>query len=61
MDECETTESNLCDHICENTMGSYTCSCREGYEETSPTACTGFLLYSFYNVHQFRQIQLGVN
>ena len=41
INECATTEGNLCDQICTNVMGSYTCSCREGYSATSPTACEG--------------------
>ncbi|XP_066303433.1 mucin-like protein [Branchiostoma lanceolatum] len=32
-DECETGNSH-CDQLCNNTAGSYTCHCREGYELT---------------------------
>ena len=42
INECEATESNLCGQICTNMMGSYTCSCRDGYVATSPTACEDF-------------------
>ena len=43
INECEATENNLCDQICTNTMGSYTCSCRHGYVATSATACEGII------------------
>ena len=34
MDECSSKGDNACsiDAICENTIGSYTCSCNEGYK-----------------------------
>ena len=30
IDECD-ADNGDCDHLCENTDGSYTCSCRDGY------------------------------
>lgn len=46
-DECQSTETHLCDHVCNNNVGSYTCSCREGYElGADGTTCTGTLLLS---------------
>ena len=30
IDEC--TEDEPCDHICTDTVGSFTCSCRDGFE-----------------------------
>ena len=30
VNECE-TESNVCDQLCENTIGSFQCGCNEGY------------------------------
>ena len=30
IDECS-AGTDMCDHICQNTPGSYTCSCRSGY------------------------------
>ena len=34
VDECVGGSHN-CSHICENTQGSYTCSCHSGYQITS--------------------------
>ncbi|CAN8032732.1 unnamed protein product, partial [Ixodes persulcatus] len=31
IDECSSRITNLCAHICNNTHGSFRCSCREGY------------------------------
>ena len=41
IDECDSPENNVCDHICTNTPGSYICSCRDGYQQTSFTECAG--------------------
>ena len=30
IDECA-TDSSVCDQLCENTIGSFLCSCRDGY------------------------------
>ncbi|CAB4015195.1 mucin, partial [Paramuricea clavata] len=40
INECQSTQDNLCDQTCTNTVGSYTCSCLEGYSFTSPSTCT---------------------
>ena len=34
VNECSQTD-NLCDHGCHNTDGSFSCSCRDGYELSS--------------------------
>ncbi|CAN8006556.1 unnamed protein product, partial [Ixodes hexagonus] len=31
-DECSTRATNLCSHLCENTVGSFRCSCPEGHK-----------------------------
>lgn len=31
MDECASSNNAGCDHICENTVGSYKCECRPGF------------------------------
>ena len=37
MDECSI--SNDCEHFCANTVGSYICSCRDGYYHSNFTSC----------------------
>ena len=43
IDECEW--NNTCDHLCNNTYGSFICSCEEGYQIYAGTHCAG-LKYS---------------
>lgn len=33
IDECANSTTKLCEHICINTLGSYNCSCPEGYTD----------------------------
>ena len=41
IDECE-QGSDGCDHNCTNTVGSYYCTCMDGYElESDNQTCTG--------------------
>ena len=41
IDECA-ENSSLCEHICNNTEGNYTCDCDEGYElNSNGYSCTG--------------------
>ena len=40
INECETGGNN-CTHFCNNTEGSYTCSCREGYDVAEYGTCVG--------------------
>ncbi|MGJ8945981.1 calcium-binding EGF-like domain-containing protein, partial [Salmonella enterica subsp. enterica serovar Kentucky] len=47
MNEC-TLNTDGCAHICTNTIGSYTCSCRTGYSlATDRHLCEGILLCDF--------------
>lgn len=44
VDECSNGQSE-CDAAtttCSNTVGSYRCPCRNGYEQEASTSCTGF-------------------
>jgi len=43
IDECETMNAAQCDQLrtCQNTPGSYRCSCRSGFEGDSDGNCTG--------------------
>ena len=35
VDECNDTALNYCDHYCMNSIGSYNCSCDDGYRLSS--------------------------
>ena len=42
INECDTT--NICGDeykVCNNTVGSYTCTCKSGYTEAQDGTCTG--------------------
>lgn len=39
IDECEESGGAVCDQICKNTIGSYECSCVNGYERINETYC----------------------
>jgi len=41
VDECERNQT--CDHICNNTYGSFVCSCHTGYQLYGGTHCAGLL------------------
>ena len=41
-DECASLDLNQCDQVCDNTEGSYSCSCDDGYTLNSDGhACDG--------------------
>ena len=45
INECE-RGTDLCEHTCTNTAGSYYCSCNTGYHlETNDYNCSGTILY----------------
>nr|XP_022325864.1 uncharacterized protein LOC111125916 isoform X1 [Crassostrea virginica] len=39
IDECNSSNGSVCDHICTDTVGGYVCSCREGYTLTGNNRC----------------------
>ena len=39
IDECATSETNTCDQICNNLVGTFNCSCHSGYELHNDTEC----------------------
>ena len=42
VDECNSTRNlSRCDDICENTNGSYKCSCRKGFNLVNGYRCEG--------------------
>ena len=58
IDECA-VDSTLCEHMCNNTIGSYECSCEEGYQLLEGTGlCEGVVLYVI--VIQLLQGQYGM-
>ena len=50
-DECLLGRSNCLDEaICTNTIGSFTCSCKDGYSGDGVNACISKQTASFYRV-----------
>ena len=42
----ECSDANICgdiNKVCTNTKGSYTCSCRDGYQSQDDGTCTGII------------------
>lgn len=55
-DECSETEGMMCDHICVNTIGSFFCSCEEGYKlNDDGYTCDGMSL-SLSSIKLTRQV-----
>ena len=55
IDECE-QGSDGCDHNCTNTVGSYYCTCMDGYElESDNHTCTGMHVATV-NTHSWHKI-----
>ena len=49
IDECN-EDNGGCEQICNNTIGSYECSCRDGYElDSNGMNCTG--MYTTFTSH----------
>ena len=44
INECNDTALNDCEHICNNTAGSYDCDCNTGYDlQADGISCTGMV------------------
>lgn len=41
INECKSAELNTCEQDCVNTVGGFSCSCREGYIPLNATHCKG--------------------
>ena len=41
VDECEEGGANDCQQLCDNTEGSYVCSCTDGFTLADSSNCTG--------------------
>ena len=50
IDECTVIPNGLCAHICVNTIGSYHCDCRDGYEIFGRFLCTGTTNFTKYMI-----------
>ena len=44
IDECIVNDNEDCDHNCTNTIGSYVCSCTDGYYLMSDNSCSGKII-----------------
>lgn len=51
IDECASPETNECDSnaVCNNTEGSYTCRCQNGYQGDGKSCAGNFFLCAFFN------------
>ena len=50
MDEC-TTDTDNCTQNCENTDGSFTCYCNDGYTTTdNGITCDGMIVYLYFEI-----------
>ena len=48
IDECSLFASSLCQHTCRNTLGSYECGCRDGFELILTHLCIGIIISNVY-------------
>ena len=46
IDECQ-VNSSVCDQVCTNSAGSYTCSCELGYKLNTDNQCIGEHVHLF--------------
>lgn len=51
IDECANKSLHLCNQICENTLGSYKCSCEKGFEiSRDGYTCEGMKAVCYFNL-----------
>ena len=51
IDECETKSLHRCNQICNNTLGSYSCSCEKGFEiNRDGYTCEGMKAVCYFNL-----------
>ena len=61
MDECSADTDN-CTQNCENTDGSFTCSCNDGYTTTdNGITCDGMIVSTFWNMTLQMILQIFYN
>ena len=48
IDECSSKDKGGCEQICVNTIGSFHCECRKGYELVDHKYCKGDLSHFLY-------------
>ena len=56
INECSTNNGgcgNITSSLCTNTIGSYSCSCRTGFNGTTPN-CYGLLIVGFFLFHTIK-------
>ena len=47
IDECSLADGGECEQICDNTDGSYHCSCHHGYNLVGDVYCEGKYLFQY--------------
>ena len=62
IDECF-VNADVCDHVCTNTIGSYTCSCNDGYalDDDGHTCNGNWMFYSIEIYNPFSSFLLDIN
>ena len=48
--------SNVCDQVCTNTAGSYTCSCEPGYKLNADNQCIGEYMHVYLCVYTLERV-----